>query len=74
MVLPSGCTMCAGSWRLFGASPQCAGRGETKKESHRTMKLFSRKIRQVVRNTYGLMDKIKMDVTNCDTLLKENTI
>ena len=28
----------------------------------------------VVRNTYGLMDKTKMDVTDCDTPLKENTI
>ena len=45
------------------------------------MKLFLRRTdngfhnsRQVVRNTYGLMGKIKMDVTDCDTLLKENTI
>ena len=33
-----------------------------------------RRIRQVVRNTYGLMDTKKIDVTDCDTLLKENTI
>lgn len=29
---------------------------------------------QYVRNTYGLMDKNNMSVTDCDTLSNENTI